>query len=138
MYSRHSSSSLASCSNSSLNSSFSHAGCSSAGRFGSFFFEHWIGLQFLLYDVAQFQHRSLENHQALLQLRGQHLLHRQVLRLLHSGRCHTEPKNERFLFDASKQKIAYLIVFLERFLLYECFVLDTPSHMNQPFFDPAQ
>ena len=60
------------------------------GCLGHLFFEHRVGLQLLLHDVAQFQHRGLEDHQALLQLRRQHLLHRQVLSLLHAGCCHTE------------------------------------------------
>ena len=55
---------------------------------GGLFFEHRVCLKLLLHNVAQFEHRGLENDQALLQLRRQHLLHRQVLGLLHSRRCH--------------------------------------------------
>ena len=83
-------------------------------RLGRFFFEHRIGLQLLLHDVAQFEHRRLQDHEALLQLRGQDLLHRQVLGLLHSGSGHVVKMATTMPEGKNKMQKKRL---LERFLL---------------------
>ena len=53
------------------------------GRIGQFF-QHRIGFHFLLNQIAQFEQRRLQNKQALLKLRGEDLLQRKILRLMHS------------------------------------------------------
>ena len=46
-------------------------------------------MQFLLNDVLEFQSRSLQYMEALLQLWREHLLHRQILELMDPRTCHT-------------------------------------------------
>lgn len=50
--------------------------------------EHGIGFHLLLDEIAQFQKRRLEDEQALLQLRRENLLEREVLRLVHPRTGH--------------------------------------------------
>ena len=84
-------------------------------RFWRLFFQHRVGLQFLLDDVAKLQHRGLQDDQALLQLRREHLLHRQVLGLLHSGARHMVRKmNKSSLVGKPKSGFSQIL---------ECFLL---------------
>src|SRR5208283_4861814 len=54
-----------------------------------FFFQYRIGLKLLLNDVPEFQCRSLQYLKTLLQLRCEHLLHRQILELMDPRASHT-------------------------------------------------
>ena len=52
------------------------------------FFEHGVGLHFLLDEIAQLEKRRLENEEALLELRREDLVQRKILRLKHPRTCH--------------------------------------------------
>src|SRR6266699_4505470 len=64
-------------------------------RFGCEFFEDRIRLHLLLNEIAQLQQRRLKNEQALLELRGQNLLKRKILGLLHSRSGHRRSLSSR-------------------------------------------
>ena len=52
------------------------------------FFQDRIGFHLLLHEVAQLEQRRLKNEKALLKLRREDLLQRQILRLMHSWAGH--------------------------------------------------
>ena len=50
--------------------------------------EDRVRLHFLLNEIAQLEERRLQDEQALLELRRENLLKREVLRLMHPGTGH--------------------------------------------------
>ena len=68
--------------------------------------ENRIRLHLLLDEVPQFEERSLQDEQALLKLRSENLLQRQVLRLVHPRTGHLSYASEAGMRKASNFRAA--------------------------------